>query len=75
MYLSKMNEEMRKLSEFEALTEIVDGSVRIGELDNEFNLKLINLCNNRLAEINKKIEETDVMLLKAQEILQKNKFI
>lgn len=73
MYLNIINEEMQKLAEVEALTEIVDGSIRMGEVDNEFNLKLINLCNNRLNEVNEKIEETYRMIAKAQEIFEKNK--
>ena len=61
------------MKDFEILKQIIEGSVNIEDLDENLKYRLLDLCDNRLVEVNKKIKETEKKIEKAEEILEKRK--
>lgn len=49
----------QKLSDFEILKKIVNKELHMEDIDSETKIRLINLCDNRIKEINKKIDIID----------------
>ena len=70
---NKIKEEKQKLKDFEILKQIIEGSENIEDLDENLKYRLLDLCDNRLVEVNKKIKETEKKIEKAEEILEKRK--
>lgn len=70
---NKIKEEKQKLKDFEILKQIIEGSVNIEDLDENLKYRLLDLCDNRLVEVNQKIKETEKKIEKAEEILEKRK--
>ena len=70
---NKIKEEKQKLKDFEILKQILNGSVNIEDLDEDLKYRLLDLCNNRLIDVNKKIKETEKKIEKAEAILEKRK--
>lgn len=63
--------EKQKLCDFEILRNVVQGSVNIKDLDKDLKLRLIDICNNRLIEVNKKIEDTNNDINRMKKIIDK----
>lgn len=66
-------EARQKLQDFEILKSIVNGKTEIKYLDKDLKLRLIDICNNRLDEINKKIEDTKFEIEKIDKLILKTK--
>lgn len=49
----------QKLSDFEILKKIVNKELSMNDVDLETKVRLIKLCDNRINDINKKIEIID----------------
>lgn len=65
--------EKQKLQDFEILKSIVEGKTNIKDLDRDVKIRLIDICNRRLDEINKKIEDTKSEINKIESLILKNK--
>lgn len=49
----------QKLSDFDILKKIVNKELRMEDVDLDTKIRLIKLCDNRINDINKKIEVID----------------
>lgn len=47
---------VQKLSDFEILKKLINKELDMNEVDNDTKMRLIALCDDRLKEVNKKIE-------------------
>lgn len=54
----------QKLSDFEILKKIVNKELRTEDIDLDTKIRLIRLCDNRINDINKKIEVIDKKISK-----------
>ena len=61
--------EKQKLQDYEVLKKIVKGNINVKDLDKDLKIRLNDICNNRLNEVNKKIEETQNTILKIESII------
>lgn len=64
-----MENENLKIDDFEILKEIIDGKSDIKNLDVDTKKRLIELCSNRLDDINKKIHNKTLEIKRLKEIL------
>ena len=67
----KVVEEARPIDDFIYLKLIMEGKAQIKDLDKDLKRRLINLCNERLNEVNKEIAKKERQIKKAEEILEK----
>lgn len=68
-----LKRERQKLQDFEILKRIVEGKTKIKDLDKDLKIRLIDICNTRLYEINKKIEDTKSEIEKIDNLILKTK--
>ena len=54
----------QKLSDFDILKKIVNKELRMEDVDIDTKIRLIKLCDNRINDINKKIEVIDKKISK-----------
>lgn len=52
------------LEDLKILKDVINGKTQIKDLDIELEKRLIILCNNRISQINKKIEDKDSKIIK-----------
>ena len=67
--LYKEFESQQKLNDVDILKSVVDGTTNISELDYDTIKMLINICNNRVEEVNKKIINSDREIFKLENFL------
>ena len=63
------NASVLVLDDFEVLKGIIEGKIEIQKLDKDLKKRLIVICNNRLNEVNQKIEDKDVEIVKMEKII------
>ena len=56
MYEEELIKERKKIEDFEILKSIVQGNIKINELEKDLKIRLIELCDLRLKKINLDIE-------------------
>lgn len=57
------------LKDFDILKDVVNGKTSVKDLDIETEKRLINLCDNRLKQINEKIKAKDLKIAKIEKAL------
>ena len=63
------SESQQKLKDVDILKSVEDGTTSIRELDYDTIKRLINICNNRVEEVNKKIINSDREIFKLENFL------
>ncbi|MBR2704438.1 MAG: hypothetical protein IKE91_03115 [Clostridia bacterium] len=54
----------QKLNDFEILKKVVNKEISMDDIDLDTKIRLIQLCDNRISDINKKIEDIDKKIYK-----------
>lgn len=63
-------EELSDIEAFEYLKRIIAGEINVQDLDKELEERLIDICNNRIKEIDREIEKKEYQIEKAKELLE-----
>lgn len=64
---TKQNTKVLKdtaLEDLKVLKDVINGEIQIKDLDIDLEKRLIILCNNRISQINKKIEDKESKIIK-----------
>lgn len=67
---SDLAEQLSDIEAFEYLKGIIDGKINIKDLDKDLEKRLIDICNNRMKEIDREIEKKEYQIEKAKELLE-----
>jgi hypothetical protein len=63
--------EQNSKDDFVYLQEIIEGKIKIRDLDPELKKRLIKLCNERARIVDREIAKKERQIKKAEEILEK----